>query len=183
MFLRLDQQAQALADKDSAAPFRKIVNERILPHGPDLPLLPTRLSPIGSSCPLSAVVLRVLSAATSGSEGATISKDDIRSLYDAVEMALSIPPVVSHGNRNTGVDELLFGRAGLLWALLNMRTHRFNKEAANALAPVFEAVPRLVDVIVDAGRQGSKSYSKQHGTKGSLPLMWTWMEGYVGIGA
>lgn len=184
MFLRLDQQAQVLADKDSSAPdFRTIVDQRILLHGPELPLLPTRLSPIGSSCPLSAVVLRVLSAATSSSEGAGISKDDIRCLYDAVEMALSMPPVVPHGNRNMGVDELLFGRAGLLWALLNIRTHRFNQEAASALSPVFEAIPRLIDVVVDAGRQGAESYSKQHGTKGSFPLMWTWMEGYVGIGA
>lgn len=184
MFLRLDQQAKVLADKDTPAPdFRNVVNERILPHGPDLPLLPGRLSPVGSSCPLSAVVLRILSAATSKGANAGVSKEDVRCLQEATEMALSIPPVVPHGSRNMGVDELLFGRAGLLWALLNMRVHRFNQETAKGLGPVFEAVPRLIDVIVDAGRQGSKSYSKQQGTKGCLPLMWTWMEGYFGLGA
>lgn len=183
MFLRLDQQAQALADHDSPPPdFRRVVNGRVLPHGPDLPLLPARLSPLGSSCPLSAVVLRVLSAATSGSEGA-VSGDDVRCLFDAVRMALAIPPVVSHGGRNMGVDEVMLGRAGLLWALLNMRTHRFNEKTANALSPIFEAVPRLIGVIIDAGRKGSTSYSRQHGTKGALPLMWTWMEGYSGLGA
>ncbi|RMJ26649.1 hypothetical protein PHISP_02461 [Aspergillus sp. HF37] len=120
--------------------------------------------------------------ATSGSDGA-VSGDDVRCLFDAVRMALAIPPVVSHGGRNMGVDELMLGRAGLLWGLLNMRTHRFNEKAANALSPVFEAVPRLIGVMIDAGRKGSTSYSRQHGTKDSLPLMWTWMEGYSGLGA
>lgn len=182
MFLRLDQQARVLAEKDSPAPdYRKIANERILPHGPDLPLLPARLSPVGSSCPLSAVVLRVLKAASDGDAG--VSKDDLRRLHDAVEMALSTPPAVSYSSRVMGTDEVLFGRAGLLWALINIRTRKFDKETSNALSPVLEAIPRLIDVIIDAGRHGSRNYSNQHGTKASLPLMWVWMEGYYGLGA
>lgn len=183
MFLRLDQQAGVLAeDNDSGPNFRNAVNERILPQPPKMPLAPGRLSPVGSSCPLTEVMLRILSAATSGSNRADISKDDIRCLHDAVRIALSNGPMVQHGGRIMGGDELMYGRSGLLWAVMNIRAHTFDEESTKALAPVLGAVPRLVDVIIDAGRQGSKEYSKK-GTRNSLPLMWVWSEGSYYLGA
>ena len=183
MFLRLDQQAGVLAeDNDSGPNFRNAVNERILPQPPKMPLAPGRLSPVGSSCPLTEVMLRILSAATSGSNRADISKYDICCLHDAVRIALSNGPMVQHGGRIMGGDELMYGRSGLLWAVMNIRAHTFDEESTKALAPVLGAVPRLVDVIIDAGRQGSKEYSKK-GTRNSLPLMWVWSEGSYYLGA
>lgn len=184
MFMRLDQQAQVLAEKGAPVPdYREIVNERTLPQGPSMPLSPGRLSPVGSSCPLTAVLLRILSATTLNGGGSDVSKDDIRCLYDAVKMALSNGHVVSHGGRNMGGDELMYGRAGLLWAIMNIRVHRFSEDTTKALTPIFEAVPSLVDEIIDAGRQGSRDYMKKYGARSSLPLMWVWMEGSYYLGA
>lgn len=184
MFLRLDQQAKVLAEKGTPVPdFREIVNVRTLSFDPSMPLVSGRLSPVGSSCPLTAVLLRILSAATVGTGGADISKDDTRCLSDAVRIALSNGHMVSHGGRVMGCDELMYGRSGLLWAILNIRVHKFSEETAKDLIPVFESVLRLVDVMIDAGRQGSKDYIKMYGTKGSLPLMWVWTEGSYYLGA
>lgn len=184
MLLRLDQQAKVLAEKGTPVPdFRDIVNERTSLQGPSMPLVPGRLSPVGSSCPLTAILLCILSTATVGTGVADISKNDARCLSDAVRIALSNGHMVSHGGRDMGGDELMYGRSGLLWAIMNIRTHRFSDETAQALAPVFESVPRLVDVIIDAGRKGSKEYIKKYGEKGSLPLMWVWAEGSYYLGA
>ena len=183
MFLRLDKQARVLAEENDSVPdFRKVVDERILPYPPKVPLAPGRLSPVGSSCPLSEVMLRILSPDILGSSKPDVSKDDIRCLHDAVKIALSNGPMVHHGDRTMGGDELMYGRSGLLWALINIRAHIFNEETTEALAPVLGAIPCLIDVIIDAGRQGSEEYSK-NGTSNSLPLMWMWSEGLYYLGA
>lgn len=137
---------------------------------------------MGSSSPLSAAVLRILAAASSNGSA---SKDDIRCFYDAAALALKNGYVVPHEGNNLGGDEILFGRAGVLWSILIIRTqtHQFDEETQEALKPVYEFIPKLVDVIVEGGRQGAKDYSDKYGDEGMMPLMYMWMEGYYCLGA
>lgn len=140
------------------------------------------LSPVGSSSCLTAVVLRIL-AVTEGDANGTVSKDDITCLEKAVGLALASPRMVSHRGKTMGCDEVLYGRAGLLWALVNLRAHMFDQATTDALVPIFESVPKLVDVLINSGRQGSEVYIKEYGEQTALPLMWEWMEGRFGLGA
>ncbi|KAE8350996.1 putative lanthionine synthetase C family protein [Aspergillus coremiiformis] len=180
-FLRLDRQALSLTEPDMAPmDFGKLARERIVSHGPDVPLKPGRLSPLSSSSPVAAAVMRLLAAATVGD---VVLDGDITCLQEAVKLALQNGPMVSHKNQIMGGDELLYGRPGLLWSILNLRFSNFDKATSKRLQPVFDAGPRIVDVIVDAGRQGRKDYIQIYGEKGALPLMWSWKEGRFYLGA
>lgn len=180
-FLRLAHQAASLKKDDEPSPpdFRKDANERIH-SGPELPLIPSRLSPLGSLSPIPAAVLRILAAATPNS---TVSKDDIQCLHQAADLALKNGHIVPHNGENLGGDEILYGRAGLLWSILNIRAHKFDGDTEKALSPLYESIPRLVDVIIEGGRQGARDCAKLYGDKDTVPLMYMWMEGYYCLGA
>lgn len=184
MFLRLDHQAASLAkDNEATVPdFRTPANERICPAAQDVPLIPSRLSPLGSFTPFPAAVLHILAAASSNEP---ILKNDIHPFYEAVDLALKNGHVVPHDGNNFGGDEILYGRSGLLWSILIIRSHshRFDEETRRALGPLFEAVPKLVDAIVEGGEQGANDYSKKHGDKEMMPLMYMWMEGFYCLGS
>ncbi|RHZ55223.1 lanthionine synthetase C family protein [Aspergillus thermomutatus] len=181
-FLRLDHQASSLTEEGeiSSSGYRKLANERIPSHGPKIPLAPGRLSPLGSGSPLAATVMRIQAAAKLGH---TVSDTDVDNLRYAVAIALTNGHIVSQANHNMGGDEVLYGRAGLLWSILNMRVLRLDEKSTEALNPVFESVPQLIEVIVEAGRRGFRDYVQAHGNSDALPLMWTWKEGRYGLGA
>ncbi|KAJ5130828.1 uncharacterized protein N7515_006867 [Penicillium bovifimosum] len=187
-FLRLDYQSSVLEDSTAASPdYRRYALQRIPSSLPDAPLLASRLSPIGSSSPMTAVTLRILATLAkqdwqSGSNVGVVG-EDISCLHDAVQLALKNEPIVPHDGRKMGGDEMLFGRAGLLWTLLNIRAHQFDQRTQHALSPVLEAIPELIRVIVDAGQQGSRAYIEKNGEENAHPLMYVWMEGYFGFGA
>jgi hypothetical protein len=188
-FLRLARQDASLAGEDQTAlpDFRSLATERIISESASLDLKPGRMSPLASSS-LGAVVMRIFAAcelketATGGAK-IQISKDDIAALEEALQLALGHGHVVTVRSHHMGGDEILYGRAGLLWAIVNIRNHILDGEARTALDPIFEAVPRLIDVIIDAGRQGSRDFAKKHGDKDAFPLMWLWLEGHYGLGA
>ncbi|KAK9490110.1 hypothetical protein V1508DRAFT_425916 [Lipomyces doorenjongii] len=91
----------------------------------------------------------------------------VRQDSDLIHTAMLQP----HRGHNTGADEVLYGRAGLLWAILTFLTHVFDAETREALFPVFEAVPKVVDVIIQASRQGSRDFAMKHGEQNVFPLM------------
>ncbi|GIJ84245.1 hypothetical protein Asppvi_003085 [Aspergillus pseudoviridinutans] len=181
-FLRLDHQAFSLTEEGetSSLDYRKLATERIPRHGPKIPLVPGRLSPLGSGNPLGATVMRIQAAAKIGH---AVSGTDVDNLRDAVAIALKHGHIVPHANQNMGGDEVLNGRAGLLWSILNMRVLSLDEKSAEALKPIFESVPQLIEVIVEAGRQGHRDYVQAYGNTGALPLMWTYKEGRYGLGA
>ncbi|KAJ5157368.1 uncharacterized protein N7482_008468 [Penicillium canariense] len=186
-FLRLDYQSSVLArEKAASLNFRQYALQRIPSGLPDIPLRPSRLSPGGSFSPLAAVTLHILSAVAETNweldARPSLPQEDIICLHDAVNLALKNGPIVLHDDRKMGGDEMLYGRAGLLWALLNVRAHRFSEESEKALAPVFAMVPQLICSIIDAGRECSKCYIQEHGDKDAHPLMYAWMEGYYCFG-
>ncbi|OGM42881.1 lanthionine synthetase C family protein [Aspergillus bombycis] len=180
-FLRLERQALSLIEPGKAPiDFGKLARERIVSHGPNLPLKPGWLSPLGSLSPVTGALMRILAAATDGS---VISDADITCLGDAVRLAIQNGPLVPQGDKMMGGDELIYGRPGLLWSILNLRVQHFDENTRRRLQPVFDALPDLVDVIVDAGRQGQKNYIEMHGEKDALPLMWSWKEARFYLGA
>lgn len=184
MFLRLGHQAASLAkDNEASVPdFRTPADERISPAAQDQPLVPSKLSPLGSFTPFPAAVLHILAAASANQP---VSKDDIRPFYEGVDLALKNGHIVTHEGANLGGDEILYGRSGLLYSILIIRSHnhRFDEETRKALNPLYEAIPRLVDSIVEGGKQGANDFSKQYGEKDKMPLMYMWMEGFYCLGA
>jgi hypothetical protein len=152
-----------------------------------MPLLPSRLSPAGSFSPITAVSLHILSAVAETNWGAdskpSLSPEIITCLQDAVNQALKNGFIVPHGEHRMGGDEMIFGRAGLLWLLLNVRVHHFSEKTQTALAPVLNMIPKLIRVIIEAGREGSKDFMQKHGEKDAHPLMYVWMEGHYAFGA
>lgn len=137
---------------------------------------------------MTAVTLRILRTFAKNnwqdSANISIAREDITCLHEAMQWALKNEPLVANDSgRKMGGDEMLFGRAGLLWALLNIRAHHFDQETQEVLSPVLEAIPELIRVIVDAGRQGSKEYTEKSGAQDAHPLMYAWMEGHYGFGA
>jgi hypothetical protein len=115
--------------------------------------------------------------------GRTVSDTDVDDLRDAVAVALKHGHIVSGGNQNMGGDEVLYGRAGLLWSILNMRVLSLDEKSTEGLKPVFESVPQLIKVIVEAGRQGHRDYVEAYGNTDALPLMWPYKENRYGLGA
>lgn len=173
--------------KATTLDYRRYALQRIPSSLPDTPLLASRLSPIGSSSPVTAVTLRILGTLANNdwqdSANVSIAREDITCLHQATQWALKNEPLVAHDGRKMGGDEVLFGRSGLLWFLLNVRAHRFDQETQELLSPVLEAIPELVRVIVDAGQQGSKEYTEKNGANDAHPLMYAWMEGHYCFGA
>ncbi|KAL4973021.1 hypothetical protein BDW66DRAFT_154172 [Aspergillus desertorum] len=183
-YLRLAQQAPLLAETAVSLPdFYSLASARIPVHGPDTPLRIGGLSPLASGSPIAATVLRILhKTATKRLE--TVSDHDLKSLSDAVHLALSHGPTAFYHGNHLGADEVLFGRAGLLWALLNIRaaTAELPHAQKELLQPILYHVPKIIRLIIEAGRQGAVEYAKNHGEKHALPLMWPWKPGNYGVG-
>ena len=192
MFLRLERQAHALSDFnfisgefDPPLPdFRTLMKEKINPHSLELKLQAGRPSPLCSPS-LGASVIRIL-ATTYESDSSVLSlniKDDIATLHEAVQVAINQDSVVTRNGHSMGGDEVLYGRAGLLWALANIDRYNVDTETAHALHPVLELKSKLRDAIMGAGKKGVEEYARVHGEMTALPLMWPWLDDYYGFGA
>ncbi|PGH00150.1 hypothetical protein GX51_05963 [Blastomyces parvus] len=174
MFLRLQQQASYVEDGDEvprlASEFYDMAYSRISYSVSETSQLrPGRLSPLGSST-LGASVLRV-SAAFAGPTLQKASSLDINMLKSAIEFAIKQGTAV-------GGDEALYGRAGLLLALLQIRQQCTDEENTAALTPVFTMIPRLVTIIMETGKVGATDYQNLYGGQDVLPLMWPWHDKY-----
>ncbi|KAL2867362.1 lanthionine synthetase C family protein [Aspergillus lucknowensis] len=192
-YLRLARQTQSLQFAESSRElpdFASLAAARIPPSGPDVPLRVGGLSSLASNSPIPAAVLRILHRLASGEASAEIvsetetDRTDLLCLRDAVALALGHGATAFYHGRHMGADEVLFGRAGLLWVLLNLRERmeEFAPSQREILDPVVAAIPSLVRAIVGAGREGSADYIRHHGERDALPLMWVWMHGHYGLG-
>ncbi|OJJ70706.1 hypothetical protein ASPBRDRAFT_31587 [Aspergillus brasiliensis CBS 101740] len=181
-FLRLDHQVKAFSNKEVGLPldFRRLASEQIIPHGPDIPPLPERVAPFGSRSVLVGPLMRILAAAQSG---ASMSEADIECFRNIVQVAIGNDHMLPHGDGMMGTDEVLYGRAGLLWVVLSVRAHQYGEKATGLLTSIFESVPDLVDAIIKGGLQGRDDYVKEYGERGALPLMWHWHEDRYSLGA
>ena len=141
------------------------------------------MSPIASS-PVGATVLRILAACEiHDTTGSRVSKSDVTILRDVIDAELKHGHTINYRDHIMGGDEVLYGRAGLLWAALNIRQHIRHDETRDILKPFLESIPKLIDAIIEAGKQGALDFAKEYGEGEAFPLMWLWMEHYYGLGA
>lgn len=113
----------------------------------------------------------------------SLLREDVTCLQDVANQALKNGPILPQADGAVGGEDMLYGRTGLLWALLNVRAHQFDEETQKALSPVMAMIPELIRVIIEAGRHGSKEYIQKHGDKDAHPLMYVWKEGHYFFGA
>lgn len=176
MFLRLERQAPYITEEDQTPlpDLRKFAQAYTSQHHLRL----GRLSPLGSES-LGAPVTRILSACSalrsdkSGpNEHERVHNRDIIMLREATQAAID-------QGTTAGGDEALYGRVGLLWAILNLRQcHIENERFLAEMGPVFENMQKLVDLIMDTGKLGVNEYASDQGRQDNLPLMWMWHDRY-----
>jgi hypothetical protein len=133
------------------------------------------------SAALGAVLLRITTSTPA--EGRHIEKADIEILSQAVELALNQGNNTQYQGHTLGVDEVLNGRAGLLWALIKLQQQKDNEGTKHALDSILQATPKLTDTIINGGKLGAQEYINVHGKEGAMPLMWHWLDGYYAPGA
>lgn len=184
--LRLERQKSSIQQPSDQDYFR-IASDLIIPTPTDIELIDGRLSALASNVGLSFMRILAYCEQLNLRPEADLTPDpeDFRIFSKAVERATAHGPVYTFKGFSLGGDELIFGRAGLLWALLTLKKHmtRASEVLTTQLSTAFQSVPKLVDAIIAGGKQGSQNYIKLHGPENALPLMWQWMEGYYALGA
>lgn len=206
MFLRLAVQLKcANLDQDfkheftSAAP--AIIGSCLVPLRAHHPR-PGRLSPLDST--IGPALVLVLASLTYPSLTLSVHASDpskandrarvqdlpwseaVTTLRRAVRLALA--------DDSLGEDEVLYGRAGLLWGLLNLQAHLEADARANAsggeharldadrkhdLESILDGgtVEQLLNKIMKAGIAEAQIFKETYGD-GGMPLMWSWHEKY-----
>lgn len=125
-----------------------------------------RLSPIGSTT--GPAVVELLQQMHSKKFDKDITMKAITTLRHAVKEATEVD--------DDGGDEVLYGRAGLLWALLNLRKEKAERNVAWIPDDILgdDLISYIVMAILEAGRRGKGKF----GVEG---LMWEWHgKGYLG---
>jgi hypothetical protein len=179
-FLRLGSQAPYLDDYDGAAPLPDLRAEATSWIDPNLSILdlqPGRPSPLESKS-LGASVLRVLAG--------TWGDGDPQLISDAIGFAVAQPRCVEFRDHLMGTDEVLYGRAGLLWALLEISKRcSTDHQTQTAFSLVRQQIPRLCKVMIEAGKQGAEEYRSKNSDdeENVWPLMWSWIDGWHSLGA
>ncbi|CRG85321.1 hypothetical protein PISL3812_02418 [Talaromyces islandicus] len=190
-FLRLERQKPSILGHEDAAESElgKIALDLLIPSSPDIALSDGRNSPIASG--LAPPFARILAACEDQNlqlgGGLAVSEKDVEIIQRAMEGATKHGNTIPFRGHNLGADELLFGRTGLLWTALTLQRHCVEEQAKTTirplLEPIFRNVPKLVDTILAAGKQGSQDFEKQHGRKPPLPLMWPWLDDHYALGS
>lgn len=111
---------------------------------------------------------------------------DANLVLEAIEYAHEQPTLVAFRGHAMGIDEVLYGRAGLLWAVLLLRQCS-QVPAIDGLVTfgekwerIYGSIPRLVDKIVTAGSDHDAAASNDI----NLPtLTWPWLGSFYGLGA
>jgi hypothetical protein len=172
-YLRLkSRHPEITEDKRLRVKFDAAIQRRINPYEMELSIQPGRPSPM-SSPSLGAAVVRLLARCPFPS--------DYESLLAATKIAIGCDRVVDFRGHDMGVDEVLYGRAGLLLHIIDI--YECSKDDVQATtANVYQAVPELVHVIIKAGEAGAEEYRKSN-ENDQLPLMWTWFDEFHSLGS
>lgn len=102
-------------------------------------------------------------------------------LSQAVSYAINQPNAApindAKAEPTTGLDEVLQGRAGLLWAMLIIRSIAVERDRTAVVESLTRHIRPLIDRIIASGTQKSND--------GALPngLVWTWINNFYGLGA
>ena len=150
------------------------MKEEVPPPKAPLDMKNGRSSPIDSPA-LGAALMGLLAT----DNDSMSSEEDLKAIKNAVEVAISQTRLVDFRDRKMGVDEVLNGRAGLLWALLEIYQQQPSDHIQNYLR---EVIPILTDVIIRAGRDGADTHCV-NANETCMPLMWSWIDQYHSLGA
>lgn len=175
MYLRLSQQLPS-----PSLPAAKLLELAAVHHPyPEFRMLgASRLSPIGSSVGPAVVELtrQLITSPIEDDESEKLWKTAASTLQQAIELAAEFESV----EERSGATEVLYGQAGLLWAILNLRqlldvvgvNFKENKyfKAFSRLVDA-QAIRELIDQLVSAGQSGKAKFEHQHRVEG-IPLMW-----------
>ncbi|KAI5122000.1 hypothetical protein M0805_001832 [Coniferiporia weirii] len=101
--------------------------------------------------------------------------------WTAATKTLQIAVQVAVEDDSLGGDEVLYGRAGLLWAMLNLRSwlevdglaSERKDDLTRIVGSQVSVIEELVDEIMEAGDSGAQLYERS-GADTGLPLMWQW---------
>ncbi|EED23859.1 lanthionine synthetase C family protein, putative [Talaromyces stipitatus ATCC 10500] len=197
--LRLERQKPSIQQKAEqnsqtnypSQDYFQLASDLIMQTPSDIEQIDGRLSPLASEVGQSFMRILAYCEQLNLQPEADTSPDpeDFRIFNQAVERATLHGPVYTFKGFSLGGDELIFGRAGLLWSLLTLKTHanltpRATEELLTTrLSTAIQSIPKLVNAIIDGGKQGSQEFVKLYDSKEALPLMWQWMEGYYALGA
>jgi hypothetical protein len=114
--------------------------------------------------------------------------DAVPASLELLNAALQLALAPEHTATDDGC-EVLYGRAGLLYALLRLRSasDRNSSASTSARPPINTALQtlvanpvlsQLVDVIIQRGKNGSAAYAAELASAGvrlsASPLMWSW---------
>ena len=161
-----------------------------------LPVLETHtprfghLSPLDTSAGpaliyvLSKLAIRTPTSSSASSRKSVSDRSDEESDWEIALSTLRRAVRVALEDKRQGGDEVLYGRAGLLWGLINlnswMEVHGENSERKRKIAHDLEkiaaigVIAQLVNEIMETGIAGAAAYKESHGEDGGLSLMWPW---------
>lgn len=192
--LRLERQKSSIQleddqNKSHDDDYAKYAFDLIMQTPTDIEITNGRMSPLGSASAPS--FMRILASFEQVNlqlkNTLTPATEDFAFFTEVIERATRHGHFYSFRGFTLGGDELLFGRAGLLWALLTLEKHSLTEASRDSvtarLTPALQNVPKLVDAIISAGKQGSRDYVNNHGPEDAQPLMYQWMDGYYVLGA
>jgi hypothetical protein len=111
-------------------------------------------------------------------EGEAVGDEgDIR--YEKAMATLKFAVEIACASNRDGGDEVLYGRAGLLWALLNLKKlHPKLGERMRGWAGGGDVVKVIVQRLIDAGRRGRVRAKIEYNVD---TLMWEWHDAmYLG---
>ena len=98
--------------------------------------------------------------------------DEDEGKWEKAMITLEFAVRIACESDENGVDEVLYGRAGLLWALLNLKKLDPKvRERMQQWVDGGDIVRVLVQKIIDAGRRGRIKAKKEHNCDA---LMWEW---------
>jgi hypothetical protein len=145
----------------------------------------TWVSPIGS--PFGSAVLELtrqllLAAGTPKAMSLPLADlEDDRARWKGALDTLTVHVRASLDPDSVVESEVLYGRAGLLWALLNLSemiadVGRGDEAKLAELADLCHGatIQRLAELLVALGRQGSKRFAQTFNEEPPLPLLWGW---------
>lgn len=107
-----------------------------------------------------------------------------RLIGEAIDYALQQPSSAPFRGHEMGIDEVLYGRAGLLWAIILLQDCSAvaaatpDTELDHVLAGIHQRTPDLVQSIVDAGSAKSTDDASMQATV----LSWPWIGNFHGLG-
>lgn len=146
---------------------------------------PRRLSPLNNT-DLQLTFLRLAAELHSKSQTAEEqAKATVVRLKEAVGYALkqpdSAPINKDKPEPTTGLDEVLQGRAGLLWAILIIRSIAETQDKLALIDSLVQSIRPLIDRITASGVRGSEQFNTS--TESADGFMWPWINKFYGFGA